>query len=194
MSRRLAWQWPSFGFGILVASYGLLAAVLTWGFTTPELDRAWRVIQRTREPDFTGLRRSELQTLSAALQRHPGLAGALAQRSPVGFLEPSPDDCTAMPLSHLLVQPAPADSLRIDVAAHGDSSAFPLTVSLRGGGIDRTLRFEHPVQSSFVLSPGHPRVPILLTVTLATADATPPRRSVRVCIAGQAFASGEASP
>jgi hypothetical protein len=195
MSTRPAWQWPSLGFAILVTSYGLLAAFLSWGFATPELDRVWRILQRMPEPDFTALRPSELSTLSAALQRHPGLAAALAARSPVGFVEPSPDGCTRTSVSHLLIQPTRGTSLRIGVSSQGDANAFPLTVALRGPGIDRTLRFAGPAQTAFVLAPGQPPVPTLVTLTCATPSAaTAPRRPVRVCIDGQALASGKASP
>jgi hypothetical protein len=195
MTARFIRQWPSLGFGMLVASYGLLAAFLAWGFTTPELDRAWRVIQHTREPDFAGLRASELQTLSAALRRHPGLARALAERSPAGFVEPSPDGCSCLPVSHLVLQPTPGQSLRVQLASRGDRAAFPLTVRLRGADLDRTLRFDAPAQMDFVLAPNQPPAPALLTVTRHTAgDPTALRCPVRVCIDAQSLVAGKAAP
>jgi hypothetical protein len=195
MSTRLAPKWPSPGFGILVASYALLVGFLAWGFATPELDRVWRTVQRMREPGFTLLRPSELQTLSDALRRHPTLALALAQRSPVGFIEPSPDGCTSAPVSHLLVQPAPGSPLRIEASARGASARFPLTVALRGEGIARTLRFDAPAHTDLVLPPDEPPVPTLVTVTVTAARApTAPSSPVRLCIEGQALPPGKAAP
>jgi hypothetical protein len=195
MNRRFARRWPSLGFGVLVASYGLLAAFLAWGFSTPELDRVWRILQPTGESGFTRLGPSQLQTLSAALRRHPKLAGALTERSPVGFVEPSPGGCTRMPVSHLVLQPAPGQSLRIDVVSRGDSGAFPLTVSLGGAGVARALHFDAPGRQDFVLPRGRPQAPALLTLTLFAAHApTAPQRSVQVCIDGQAVATEKTSP
>lgn len=192
MSQRTAWQWPSLGFAILVSSYGLLAAFLAWGFATPELDRTWRVLQRLREADFVGLEPDEVETLSAALRRHPALSEALAERSPVGWIEPSLDGYTSSPVSHVLVRPTPGASLRIDVTCRGDSSAFPVTVELQGEGLDRTLRFDQPGQTDFLLPPGKPAVPTVATVRLTAArGASKPQLPVQISVGGQALGPGK---
>jgi hypothetical protein len=195
MTQRAVSKLPSPGFGFLVSSYGVLAAFLAWGFATPQLDRATRIIQRMRESGFAGLRPTELETLSTALRRHPGLADALAERSPVGFIEPTSDGYSSLAVSHVLVRPVPGTALRIIVSCRGESGAFPLTLSFLGEGIAHTVRCDRPGQADFLLPQGQPHVPALLSVTLTTAAAASASRlDAQIAVDGQPDAPGTALP
>lgn len=95
---------PSFGFSLLVVSYGLLVVFLVWGYQQPELDKAWRILQALRRAEVPSLTETDAAFLKRQLQRHPEFAQALVGKSPIGLVESTEDGWTALEHSHLVLQ------------------------------------------------------------------------------------------
>jgi hypothetical protein len=133
---------PSFGFLLLATSYALLVSFLAWGYTRPELERGWYILQNMQRDSFTGLAVSEVQTLKQLLQKYPQFARALIGRSPVGFVEPTDDGWLSLPEAHAVVQASsPGAALKVLVDCRAPQSAYPVSVTLEMSGLREVLDF-----------------------------------------------------
>jgi hypothetical protein len=168
MKRTLV-RWPTLGFFLMVASYGLLIAVLAWGFSQPELDRAWHILEGMKRDNYGGLTRAEAETLSTLLVRHPGFAQALVGRAPVGWVEPTEDGWTALRSAHLVIQANPVDQLRVAAECRAPKAAYPVTVAFRADGLKQELRYEQDGRQTFDLPAGQPAQALWVEVTIDSA-------------------------
>lgn len=132
---------PSFGFLLFVGSNCLLIAFLAWGYTRPDLERGWYILQKMHRADFEGLSVSEVQTLERLLRKHPQFSSALIGRNPLGFVEPTDDGWMSLPLAHIVVQSSPSTPLKVRVDCRAAKRAYPVTVTLEVSGSQEVLKF-----------------------------------------------------
>ena len=150
--KRSARYWPSAGFAFVMASYTFLVTFLAWGARTPELDRAWHVLQGMKRDDFGGLTPAEAKLLSSELRRYPGFAQALVGRALVGWVEPTDGGWMALRRPHLVVQPKSA--VRVSVECRAPANAYPVTVTFAAPELHQVLRYERDGRQSFAPSAG----------------------------------------
>jgi len=131
----------SFGFLLLASSYGLLASFLAWGYTQPDLESGWYILQKMQRDNFTGLAPSDVQTLNRLLHKYPQFARALIGRSPVGFVEPTDDGWMSLPEAHAVVQASPSVPLKVLVDCRAPKSAYPVRVAIELSGSTAVLDF-----------------------------------------------------
>jgi hypothetical protein len=132
---------PSAGFILLVMSYTLLVSFLAWGYSRPDLERGWEILQALQRDDPPGLGRADAQTLETLLNKYPQFSRALIERNPLGFVEPTDEDWMSLPESHLVIQAAPGTALNVRVACRAERGAYPVRVSLEARGIRDQLEF-----------------------------------------------------
>ena len=152
--KRSTRYWPSVGFVFMLASYTFLVSFFAWGARTPELDRAWHVLQGMNRDDFGGLTPAEAKLLSGELRRHPAFAQALIGRAPVAWVEPTDSGWMALRRPHVVVQPTAA--VRVSVECRAPGSAYPVTVTFAAPELRQVLRYERDGRQSFDLSAGQP--------------------------------------
>jgi hypothetical protein len=167
--KRTRRSWPSAGFVFMLASYGCFLAFFVWGARTPELDRAWHVLEGMKRDDFAGLAPTEARLLSTVLRRHPGFAQALIGRAPVGWVEPTESGWMALRRPHVVIQAKPARPLHISVECRAPRTAYPVTVTFVAPELHQVLRYERDGPQSFDLSAGHPAQALWAEVELDSA-------------------------
>jgi hypothetical protein len=131
----------SFGFLLLASSYGILVSFLIWGYTQPDLESGWYILQKMQRDNFTGLAPSDVQTLNRLLRKYPQFARALIGRSPVGFVEPTDDGWMSLPEAHAVVQSSPSVPLNVLVDCRAPKSAYPVRVAIELSGSTVVLDF-----------------------------------------------------
>jgi hypothetical protein len=89
--RRTAGLRPSWGFVFLVSSHLLLISMLAWGYTKPELELVWLVLQRMQRDNFNGLSVPDARTIETSLKHYPELSRVFTGHAPIGFVEPTQD-------------------------------------------------------------------------------------------------------
>jgi hypothetical protein len=153
----------------MLASYGLLIAFFAWGSCTPELDRAWHVLQGMRRDDFAGLAPAEAKVLSTELRRRPGFAQALVGHASVGWVEPTDSGWMALRRPHIVIQPNLASAMRISAECRAPGSAYPVTVTFGAPELRQVLRYEQDGRQSFDLPAGPPARALWVDVAIESA-------------------------
>lgn len=186
---------PSFGCMLVVAGYALLLAFLAWGYTRPELDRAWYILQHMQREGFAGLTQAESQVLEHLLKKHPQFSYALLGKNPIGFVEPTEDGWIALPHSHLAIQASPNLPLRVIVECRAPQGAYPINIVLETDGLQRKLQFLTDAQRLIDVSTlAGPRAR-WVSVTIAANQATAaPRRHPEIRVRTQDDGSPRATP
>lgn len=156
-TRNGSFRWPSFGFFFAVGSYALLLCFLSWGFSTPPLDRIWEMLHRLERGATKTLTAREVAELGAALLRHPELADALSGSRTVDFIEPTNNKWVTLERAHLLIRPPKRGAIRISVECRGPRPVYPIVVKLVGLGAveckkDGTHSLELPAGQPATLS------------------------------------------
>ena len=173
---------PSAGCLVLIASWVLLAGFMAWGSWQPNADRVELILWQMEREGFAGLTPQEVREIQKLLQRHPALARTFTGRRYVDLLEPTEQKWVALPLTHLVVRPAPAP-LRFSVDCRATAATYPLRVEFRGPPqLQRSVSFSRDGRQSFDLPPGFPESPLLAEVRVVPAPSsqTPPTFQIRV--------------
>ena len=188
---------PSLGFGLLLASWASLAGLLGWGFSPPELDRVWWVVQRMKLDDFSGLTEAEAELITRAVQRRPELAAAFAGGSrPVGVVEPTQQGWTSLRHFHVVVHTQPPAPLRVSVECRGPAAAFPATVSFAADAFRQRIECPQAGRHSFDLPAPLTHPPRVLrgwAQPSATASGSACAR-FQLRITGKIHSAGRAAP
>lgn len=174
---------PSFGFLLLVASYGLFVVFLVWGYQQPELDKAWRVLQAIRRAETPTLTATEAAFLQRLLQKHPEFAQALIGKSPVGLVEATDDGWTATEHSHLVLQGEQKYAKNVVVECRGLAAGATAKVALQVGSQLKEISCSSEGPSVIDLSglaTGKPQWVDLLFSAPPPASPHPPKPEVRV--------------
>lgn len=162
---------PSSGFVLLLVSYTLLSCFFAWGYSQPDLERAWYILQRLQRDGFTGLTTSEASMLGALVRREPRLAHALIGRSPLGLVEPASDGWVSLSPSHLLIQAIPPAGLRIVVECRAAPGAYPLSITLETQDVRERLEFSEPGAKTVDWSSKLPALPAWVDLTVVSRSA-----------------------
>ena len=157
---------PSFGFLVLVISYGILVSFLAWGYTQPDLESGWYILQKMQRDDFTSLAPSDVQTLNQLLHKYPQFARALIGRSPLGFVEPSDDGWMSLPEAHAVVQASPSVPLKVLVDCRAPRSAYPVSVAIELSGSRLVLEFAEDSQKVVDWSTKTSSVPLWAQISI----------------------------
>ena len=155
---------PSLGFWILVASHVVMIAFLAWGFSEPPLDRVQRVLDQIRANPNQPASDHQVQAVLATLRRHPGFARALVGHAQAGFLEPDKNGWLRLAQAHLVTQPQNSSGLRVWIEVDGPAARFPVELSLSGGSVQKTLRYQARGRLSFDLTGADAARPLMLRV------------------------------
>jgi hypothetical protein len=185
--------WPSAGFLVFAGSWTLLAALLAWGASRPDLDRAWDIIERMDDPTFSALTPGELRSLARSLERHPPLIEALSGDRIADFVEPTEGKWIAVRSAHLAVRPEPGGTIRIWTEVRAHPTAYPLTVSFHASWLTQTVVFERDGRKSFDLPHNQPARAEFVQVTIAPGGAvSSDARPFEIRVTGEAV-TAEAS-
>ena len=139
--RRTVGLRPSVGFVFLVSSHLLLISMLAWGYTEPELDKVWLILQRMQRDNFNGLSALDAQTIRTSLHDYPGLPRVFIGRAPFGFVEPTLDGWANLSQSHLITDGTIHGMVPLAIECRAPHSVFPVTVSFDYEGHHQSLRF-----------------------------------------------------
>jgi hypothetical protein len=131
----------SFGFLVFLGSHCLLVAFLAWGYTRPDLDLGWYILQKMRRTNFEGLSLSDVETLRRLLRKHPQFSQVLIGSNRLGFVEPTDDGWMSLPAAHVVVQPSSGAPLEVRVGCRAPRSAYPVSVALEVSGSREVLDF-----------------------------------------------------
>ena len=153
---------PGAGFVLLVASWTGLAVFLAWGLATPDLDRAWWLLQRTDQgaPELSA---EEAEVLARCIARHPALALARLGDKPVKHLARTAGGWSTAPRSYFLALQGPQAGLRVVLEARG-ATRWPLMVDVAVGGAGCRLEYARRGTQECVVplpSPGAAGRPVL---------------------------------
>ncbi|MBM4372007.1 MAG: hypothetical protein FJ098_10165, partial [Deltaproteobacteria bacterium] len=161
-------RFPPPGAGFLLVVAGILGAAgfLGWGFSTPLLDRVWSLLQRTEIAGFQGLTDREADHLEAALARHPSLAQELLGNRAARIVEPSEERWCALARQHLVVSSGWRGKDRLRISLEVGEEALPVSVRIRGPGLDEELGFEEVGAQELSLPLEGHGAPALLRVSL----------------------------
>ncbi len=162
-------RWPSGGFLLLVASHLLLVSVLVWGYSQPDLDRAWVILQDLHSEGFTGLSASDIHLLRRLLKRHPTLIRAILGNDSVGFVEPSDNGWTARSPANLVIQSSSGIRRSLVVECRAQPGAYPVTVSLESDTFRQSLQFSENGRQAFELVAEGPSYPTWAAVRIQTS-------------------------
>lgn len=160
---------PSAGLLFLTGSWVFLVGFLAWGLTVPNLESVWLLMERMRQPGFSGLRESEVALIESALDQHPRLVETLAGKDGIGLVEPTEGGWSALPITHLILRGQRAAPLRVGVECRAHARAFPIIVALSGDGFSRSLRFDSSGRQHFEVEPGRFLDPTILRVEVTAA-------------------------
>jgi hypothetical protein len=151
---------PSVGFVAVCLIYGLLAAFLLWGLSTPDLDRVWKLDLKLRTGNLTALDDGDRRLLERALTRYPGLAPALLEGEDIDILSEQDRGWIGTPTAVLLrsADPAAHRSILMDIQTPADF--MPFSVLFRGRNWDKALEVEKrgPVEISVPEASGTPEI------------------------------------
>jgi hypothetical protein len=185
---------PSAGFLLVAFSYTLLVVTLAWGFSTPELDRVWRIMQSMQRRDFTEIAPKDVQILKTALQHYPALPRAFIGRAPIGFVEPTRAGWMSHPRPHLLTSTHSQHKLALNVECRAPANAFPVSVVLERESARQEIRFSTSGLQHVDLPLASPSKPEWIPVTIRSSAGGPGGESpqIKLDVQGQS-GNGEAS-
>lgn len=185
---------PSVGFVFVALSYTLLAATLAWGFSTPELDRVWRIMQSMQRLDFVEITSKDVQILKTALQHYPALPRAFIGRAPIGFVEPTRAGWMTHSRSHVITSAQPQHKLALNVECRAPANAFPVNVVFERDGVRQEIQFSTSGRQHVDLPLASPTKPEWIPVTIKSSAGSPGGESpqIRLDVQGQS-GNGETS-
>ncbi len=160
----------------MVSSYLLLISMLAWGYSKPELDRVWLIVQRMQRDNFNGLSALDAQTIRTALRHYPDLPRAFIGPAPFGFVEPTEDGWVKLSHSHLIADGANHGTVPMIVDCRAPYSAFPVIVSFDYEGRRQNLRFLENGQQRLELRFDSPARSAWVQVSAEPAQAGSPQR------------------
>ncbi len=171
---------PSIGFLLLVSSYSLLVATLAWGFSVPELERVWVIMQGMQRSQFRGLHAEEERTLKLALSHYPTLARAFIGRSPIGFAEPTQEGWASLAQLHMIRGPLSQANISLDMECEAPASDYPVTVLIDRAEGRQNLRFTESGHQKVEIGLGTPSTPELIPVTVVSATGAIQSTKIRI--------------
>jgi hypothetical protein len=153
---------PGGGFALLVASWGGLAGLLAWGLAEPDLDRAWRILERT-DQGTSELSAEDAEVLERCIGRHPEIALDRLGGKRVKHLARTAGGWSTGTVSYFLALRETRPGLRLAVEARC-AQRYPLTVNVEAGGARCRLVYEADGLQECVVplpSPGAAERPVL---------------------------------
>lgn len=161
---------PSAGFAAIATSYTLLAALLIWGWQTPRLDKAFRLLN-TRELDANvEFSTDDIQVLQKVWDTHAGFSRALLGKAAARFVEPTESGWISRPKAHLAVRPETEQLTLLTLEARGKPDDFPLKVRLFGRGLERQVELTANQTQKVEWSPTDLKQPSILEVEVTAPN------------------------
>ena len=136
---------------LLTASHLLLVSVLAWGYSQPELDRAWVILQEMHSDGFTSLSAKDVQLLQKSLKRNPNFARAILGHDSVRFVEPTRDGWTARPSANIVIKSKSGTPRFLVVECRAQLGAYPVTVNFESDSFRQSLRYTENGQQTIEL-------------------------------------------
>jgi len=165
-------RWPSGGFLLLMASHLLLVFVFAWGYSQPELERAWAILQASHRDSFIGLSTTDVGFLRRLLKKCPPFARAILGNASIGFVEPSDSGWISRSSAHVVVQPSPGTRRFLVVECRARLEAFPVTVNLESDRLRQSLQFSENGRQSLELVAENDAYPIWATLRIQSSTRT----------------------
>lgn len=140
---------PSLGFVAIVLVHCAAAAFLAWGFTTPRLDRVWRLHHELKIGDATKLKDDDKAVLEDALRDYPTLAKALISRGDIGVVSANRDGWIETPFV-TMVRTGDAKTRELLLNVETSPEHLPFKVEFEGANwsseLEITERKEYRVE------------------------------------------------
>jgi hypothetical protein len=150
--------------------------MLAWGYSQPDLDRVWPILQNMQRDGFTGLSAPEVQTLRKVLRQYPGFPRVLIGRASIGFVEPTKDGWISLRKPTLVSDGHSHGSLPLVVECRAPLLAFPVTVSFDQEGQRQNLRFSETGKQSLNLHGAPQLQPAWVQLSINPAQAESAQR------------------
>jgi hypothetical protein len=131
---------PSLGFVAVCLTYGLVIAFFLWGFSTPDLDRAWTLHHALKTGQMKRLRAADRELLHEAMARHPALARALLGGREIGLVSAHSDGWIATPTATVIRTPESGSHQELLLEVQTPRDLIPYTVEVRTPGWKKTLK------------------------------------------------------
>lgn len=177
MSRRI--PRPGAGFFVLAAGWILVLSFLTWGLSTPLLDRVWELTTRMQHVDFDGLSDRESEDLEAAIARYPALGRDILGNRTVRIVEPTSQRWNALARQHLLIAEDWRGPQTLEVSVELVPEALPVELRLKGPGLDEALEIEAPGTVEVPVDLPAGATPLVIRVRLEPPPGTAAGRGIR---------------
>jgi hypothetical protein len=170
---------PGAGFIVLAVGTFLVVGFLVWGFSTPLLDRVWKIMTRMEQAEFAGLEPQEVEDLERAIERYPELGRDILGQRQVRIVEPSAQRWSVLGRQHLLVSEGWRGAQILELQIDLSPDALPLEVHLRGPDLDETVEVEESGVVEIPVDLAASDGPILLRVHLDPAPDADAGRGLR---------------
>lgn len=171
---------PGGGFLLLIAVGALVVAFAVWGFRTPPLERAWRLLEQVDHGYV--LSADEVAFMDEALRAYPGITEDILDDAAVDLLEPDVEGFSLAPATHLLLAPIGATGRTFELTCRG-AARYPVTVSLNAPKLHKTLTFTAQGTKRLYIkgdqASAGPEAPFLVTLRVSGDFATPNAQSAR---------------
>lgn len=143
---------PSLGFVGLIAVYTAVTLFFAWGFSTPDLDRVWRLHHELKIGKEMSTK--DHRIVEAAMSRHPQLADALLVEGRIGIVSAHDDGWIETPTA-TIVRTAASKSDRVMLDVQTPPDLLPYTIHLSASGYERALRVEKHGSYEIALPPAN---------------------------------------
>lgn len=176
-------NWPSAGFFAIAIAYTTLVVLIAWGWQTPQLEKAFDILNKGDLDDNAEYSPKEIRILEQAWSRHPGFSRALLGKGSAKFVEPTqPGGWLSRASAHLAVKSEAEQPTRFALEARGDAGDFPIRVKLFGKGLERQVELLSPNEPKpLEWSPNDLKEPGILNIEVnPNRSATAPTWAVRV--------------
>jgi hypothetical protein len=184
---------PSAGFVSLCGTYLAVGAFLSWGLSTPPLDRVWVMHHELKVGRRGAPKAADLRQLRDALERYPGLTTALLPEGEIGLISAHREGWVETPEATILrTDKATERVLRIEVGTPLD--LLPFAIDVEGDTFEREVKAKDHGVLEVPLPPveGHGEA-IVVRLRGKKLRADPSVLNVRLTFADAADASSGAS-